>query len=241
MRCDVPAIRLHTPVWSSRLLTTLHTTTTTTPRRLLTRPTITTTTLLFLRMRLRPLASETSSGLPNTVPSPPARWVDGVIGAGVTLGFRRLSAPKSFSPIVQHDYDMRVDDFLRRTQAVVSSRRERDRQRERERVGPRRDRERERGRDRDRERDKERGRYRRWSTRSFLWAWKTFLFWHRFGRFLILVMILLREHVGFYVNIKKMYKNWRINSFGLLSAWSKHLQWSDITAHPCFCMYSCVF
>uniref|UniRef100_H3D6T6 YTH domain-containing family protein n=1 Tax=Tetraodon nigroviridis TaxID=99883 RepID=H3D6T6_TETNG len=38
-----------------------------------------------------------------------------------------------------HDYDMRVDDFLRRTQAVVSSRRERDRQRERERVGPRRD------------------------------------------------------------------------------------------------------
>ncbi|XP_056875044.1 YTH domain-containing protein 1 [Takifugu flavidus] len=60
-----------------------------------------------------------------------------------------------------HDYDMRVDDFLRRTQAVVSSRRERDRQRDRERVGPRRDRERERGRDRDRERDKERGRYRR--------------------------------------------------------------------------------
>lgn len=63
----------------------------------------------------------------------------------------------------QHDYDMRVDDFLRRTQAVVSSRRERERQRERERGGPRRDRERERGRDRDRERerDKERGRYRR--------------------------------------------------------------------------------
>ncbi|CAB1415858.1 unnamed protein product [Pleuronectes platessa] len=62
-----------------------------------------------------------------------------------------------------HDYDMRVDDFLRRTQAVVSSRRERDRQRERERGGPRRERERERGRDRDRERerDKERGRYRR--------------------------------------------------------------------------------
>lgn len=60
-----------------------------------------------------------------------------------------------------HDYDMRVDDFLRRTQAVVSSRRERDRQRDRER-GPRetrRDRERDRGRDRDRE--KERGRYRR--------------------------------------------------------------------------------
>ncbi|XP_029371545.1 YTH domain-containing protein 1 isoform X3 [Echeneis naucrates] len=62
-----------------------------------------------------------------------------------------------------HDYDMRVDDFLRRTQAVVSSRRERERQRERERGGPRRERERERTRDRDRERerDKERGRYRR--------------------------------------------------------------------------------
>ncbi|XP_063067089.1 YTH domain-containing protein 1 isoform X1 [Engraulis encrasicolus] len=73
-----------------------------------------------------------------------------------------------------HDYDMRVDDFLRRTQAVVSSRRsrprERDRQRERERPrDARRDRERERGRERDRERDrmrerdreKERGRYRR--------------------------------------------------------------------------------
>ncbi|XP_075885124.1 YTH domain-containing protein 1 [Nelusetta ayraudi] len=62
-----------------------------------------------------------------------------------------------------HDYDMRVDDFLRRTQAVVSSRRERERQRDRERAGPRRDRERERvrERDRDRERDKERGRYRR--------------------------------------------------------------------------------
>ncbi|TNN48986.1 YTH domain-containing protein 1 [Liparis tanakae] len=62
-----------------------------------------------------------------------------------------------------HDYDMRVDDFLRRTQAVVSGRRERERQRERERGGPRRERERERGRDRERERerDKERGRYRR--------------------------------------------------------------------------------
>ncbi|KAG8010396.1 YTH domain-containing protein 1, partial [Nibea albiflora] len=62
-----------------------------------------------------------------------------------------------------HDYDMRVDDFLRRTQAVVSSRRERERQRERERGGPRRERERERARDRERERerDKERGRYRR--------------------------------------------------------------------------------
>lgn len=66
----------------------------------------------------------------------------------------------------QHDYDMRVDDFLRRTQAVVSSRRERERQRDRERGGPRRDRERERvrERDRERERDKERGRYRRWCT-----------------------------------------------------------------------------
>ncbi|XP_020492591.3 YTH domain-containing protein 1 [Labrus bergylta] len=62
-----------------------------------------------------------------------------------------------------HDYDMRVDDFLRRTQAVVSSRRERERQRERERAGPRRERERERvrERDREREREKERGRYRR--------------------------------------------------------------------------------
>uniref|UniRef100_A0A8C2PX76 YTH domain-containing family protein n=1 Tax=Cyprinus carpio TaxID=7962 RepID=A0A8C2PX76_CYPCA len=73
-----------------------------------------------------------------------------------------------------HDYDMRVDDFLRRTQAVVSGRRsrprERDRQRERERPRDgRRDRERERGRERDRERErirdrereKERGRYRR--------------------------------------------------------------------------------
>uniref|UniRef100_A0A1A8KUX7 YTH domain-containing family protein n=4 Tax=Nothobranchius TaxID=28779 RepID=A0A1A8KUX7_NOTKU len=66
-------------------------------------------------------------------------------------------------PSSPHDYDMRVDDFLRRTQAVVSSRRERERQRERERGGPRRERERERARDRDRERerDKERGRYRR--------------------------------------------------------------------------------
>uniref|UniRef100_A0AAY3ZXB6 YTH domain-containing family protein n=1 Tax=Denticeps clupeoides TaxID=299321 RepID=A0AAY3ZXB6_9TELE len=69
-----------------------------------------------------------------------------------------------------HDYDMRVDDFLRRTQAVVSGRRsrprERDRQRERDRPrDARRERERERGRERDRERDrmrdKERGRYRR--------------------------------------------------------------------------------
>ncbi|XP_077062917.1 YTH domain-containing protein 1 isoform X3 [Siphateles boraxobius] len=74
----------------------------------------------------------------------------------------------------RHDYDMRVDDFLRRTQAVVSGRRsrprERDRQRERDRPRDgRRDRERERGRERDRERErirdrereKERGRYRR--------------------------------------------------------------------------------
>ncbi|RXM95537.1 YTH domain-containing protein 1 [Acipenser ruthenus] len=72
----------------------------------------------------------------------------------------------------QHDYDMRVDDFLRRTQAVVSGRRsrprERDRERERDRPrDTRRDRERDRGRERDRERErirdreKERGRYRR--------------------------------------------------------------------------------
>ncbi|XP_041104379.1 YTH domain-containing protein 1-like isoform X4 [Polyodon spathula] len=71
-----------------------------------------------------------------------------------------------------HDYDMRVDDFLRRTQAVVSGRRsrprERDRERERDRPrDARRDRERDRGRERDRERErirdreKERGRYRR--------------------------------------------------------------------------------
>uniref|UniRef100_A0A8D3DIF8 YTH domain-containing family protein n=1 Tax=Scophthalmus maximus TaxID=52904 RepID=A0A8D3DIF8_SCOMX len=71
--------------------------------------------------------------------------------------------PPRFRDKQRHDYDMRVDDFLRRTQAVVSSRRERERQRERERGGPRRERERERARDRDRERerDKERGRYRR--------------------------------------------------------------------------------
>ncbi|XP_069092035.1 YTH domain-containing protein 1 isoform X4 [Pleurodeles waltl] len=76
----------------------------------------------------------------------------------------------------QHDYDMRVDDFLRRTQAVVSGRRSRprERERERERERPRerenrrererdrgRDRERERERIRDRERDRDRGRYRR--------------------------------------------------------------------------------
>ncbi|XP_056146855.1 YTH domain-containing protein 1 isoform X2 [Lampris incognitus] len=87
---------------------------------------------------------------------------------------RLARASFSSSP---HDYDMRVDDFLRRTQAVVSSRRERERQRERERprdngagggtsggggsASGRRDRERERGRERDREREKERGRYRR--------------------------------------------------------------------------------
>lgn len=79
-----------------------------------------------------------------------------------------------FPDVSQHDYDMRVDDFLRRTQAVVSGRRsrprERERQRERERPrDARRERERERGRERDRDRDrirdrdreKERGRYRR--------------------------------------------------------------------------------
>uniref|UniRef100_UPI00398F1D77 YTH domain-containing protein 1 isoform X4 n=1 Tax=Pristiophorus japonicus TaxID=55135 RepID=UPI00398F1D77 len=73
-----------------------------------------------------------------------------------------------------HDYDMRVDDFLRRTQAVVTNRRSRPRERERERERPRdsrrdrerdrgreRERERERMRERDRDRDKERGRYRR--------------------------------------------------------------------------------
>ncbi|XP_078532384.1 YTH domain-containing protein 1 isoform X2 [Lissotriton helveticus] len=75
-----------------------------------------------------------------------------------------------------HDYDMRVDDFLRRTQAVVSGRRSRprERERERERERPRerenrrererdrgRDRERERERIRDRDRDRDRGRYRR--------------------------------------------------------------------------------
>uniref|UniRef100_M3XRM5 YTH domain-containing family protein n=1 Tax=Mustela putorius furo TaxID=9669 RepID=M3XRM5_MUSPF len=58
-----------------------------------------------------------------------------------------------------HDYDMRVDDFLRRTQAVVSGRRsrprERDRERERDRPRDnRRDRERDRGRDRERERER---------------------------------------------------------------------------------------
>ncbi|XP_040273901.1 YTH domain-containing protein 1 isoform X2 [Bufo bufo] len=70
-----------------------------------------------------------------------------------------------------HDYDMRVDDFLRRTQAVVSGRRSRPRERERERERERpRDNRRDRGRDRDRDRDRERlrdrdrgdrGRYRR--------------------------------------------------------------------------------
>uniref|UniRef100_A0A3P9PTN4 YTH domain-containing family protein n=1 Tax=Poecilia reticulata TaxID=8081 RepID=A0A3P9PTN4_POERE len=92
---------------------------------------------------------------------PPAPWQTLVwflvlIGSGMLAYKQRL-------PQHRHDYDMRVDDFLRRTQAVVSSRRERERQRERERGGPRRDRERERARDRDRERerDKERGRYRR--------------------------------------------------------------------------------
>uniref|UniRef100_A0A8C9W6B0 YTH domain-containing family protein n=1 Tax=Scleropages formosus TaxID=113540 RepID=A0A8C9W6B0_SCLFO len=85
--------------------------------------------------------------------------------------FREKRVVRSFSSSL-HDYDMRVDDFLRRTQAVVSGRRsrprERDRQRERDRPRDvRRDRERDRGRERDRERDrirereKERGRYRR--------------------------------------------------------------------------------
>ncbi|MCJ8748450.1 hypothetical protein PDJAM_G00165020 [Pangasius djambal] len=87
--------------------------------------------------------------------------------------FREKRVVRSFSSSL-HDYDMRVDDFLRRTQAVVSGRRsrprERERQRERERPrDARRERERERGRERDRDRDrirdrdreKERGRYRR--------------------------------------------------------------------------------
>ncbi|KAI7812688.1 putative YTH domain-containing protein 1 [Triplophysa rosa] len=87
--------------------------------------------------------------------------------------FREKRVVRSFASSL-HDYDMRVDDFLRRTQAVVSGRRsrprERDRQRERDRPrDARRDRERERGRERDRERErirdrereKERGRYRR--------------------------------------------------------------------------------
>ncbi|KAM7368485.1 hypothetical protein PAMP_012827 [Pampus punctatissimus] len=74
---------------------------------------------------------------------------------------QRAAPPHRAFASSPHDYDMRVDDFLRRTQAVVSSRRERERQRERERGGLRRERERERVRDRDRERDKERGRYRR--------------------------------------------------------------------------------
>ncbi|XP_038843360.1 YTH domain-containing protein 1-like isoform X1 [Salvelinus namaycush] len=83
--------------------------------------------------------------------------------------FREKRLVRSFSSSL-HDYDMRVDDFLRRTQAVVTSRRsrprERDRQRERERPRDAR-RERDRGRDRerdrirDREKEKERGRYRR--------------------------------------------------------------------------------
>ncbi|XP_051545292.1 YTH domain-containing protein 1 isoform X2 [Myxocyprinus asiaticus] len=87
--------------------------------------------------------------------------------------FREKRVVRSFASSL-HDYDMRVDDFLRRTQAVVSGRRsrprERDRQRERDRPRDgRRDRERDRGRERDRERErirdrareKERGRYRR--------------------------------------------------------------------------------
>ncbi|CAB1351934.1 unnamed protein product [Coregonus sp. 'balchen'] len=81
--------------------------------------------------------------------------------------FREKRVVRSFSSNL-HDYDMRVDDFLRRTQAVVTGRRsrprERDRQRERERPrDARRDRDRDRDRERDRirDREKERGRYRR--------------------------------------------------------------------------------
>uniref|UniRef100_H3D6T5 YTH domain-containing family protein n=1 Tax=Tetraodon nigroviridis TaxID=99883 RepID=H3D6T5_TETNG len=72
-----------------------------------------------------------------------------------------------------HDYDMRVDDFLRRTQAVVSSRRERDRQRERERVGPRRDNKGLAGLDRDEEEDEERNRKRRKKQRDIGHRFKT--------------------------------------------------------------------
>lgn len=97
------------------------------------------------------------------------------LAAHEVLELSRCVFDSYFQPFVwQHDYDMRVDDSLRRTQAVVSGRRsrprERDRQRERDRPRDgRRDRERERGRERDRERErirdrereKERGRYRR--------------------------------------------------------------------------------
>ncbi|XP_064415409.1 YTH domain-containing protein 1 isoform X3 [Latimeria chalumnae] len=94
-------------------------------------------------------------------------------------GHHQMSHEARYRDKRVHDYDMRVDDFLRRTQAVVSGRRsrprERERERERERDRPRdnrRDRERDRGRDRDRERERirerererereERGRYRR--------------------------------------------------------------------------------
>ncbi|XP_071029922.1 YTH domain-containing protein 1-like [Oncorhynchus clarkii lewisi] len=81
--------------------------------------------------------------------------------------FREKRLVRSYSSSV-HDYDMRVDDFLRRTQAVVTGRRsrprERDRQRERERPrDARRDRDRGRDRERDRirDREKERGHHRR--------------------------------------------------------------------------------
>lgn len=82
------------------------------------------------------------------------------------------SNPMSLSP--QHDYDMRVDDFLRRTQAVVSSRRQRSDRAPRSGGGEggasapstrRGERSRDRERPRERDRDKERGgassRYRR--------------------------------------------------------------------------------
>ncbi|XP_029940409.1 YTH domain-containing protein 1 isoform X1 [Salarias fasciatus] len=62
-----------TPAWSSPPPTTPRITTTATRPRPLTRPTTTTTTPRCRRTRLRPPASETSSGSSSTVPSPPAR------------------------------------------------------------------------------------------------------------------------------------------------------------------------
>ncbi|XP_030197169.1 YTH domain-containing protein 1 isoform X2 [Gadus morhua] len=87
--------------------------------------------------------------------------------------FREKRLPRPFAPS-PHDYDMRVDDFLRRTQAVVSSRRQRSDRVPRSGGGEggasapsarRGERSRDRERPRERERDKERGgassRYRR--------------------------------------------------------------------------------
>ncbi|CAL8280219.1 unnamed protein product [Merluccius merluccius] len=80
--------------------------------------------------------------------------------------FRDKRLPRPFAPS-PHDYDMRVDDFLRRTQAVVSSRRQRSDRAPRSGGGEggasapsarRGERSRDRERPRERERDKERGR-----------------------------------------------------------------------------------